>query len=255
MSWFAIGPAVYAAFAGSLVEFVEALTIVLAVGTIRGWRSALGGTALAVALLVLLLAALGSAIIQIPLPPLQLLLGGLTLLFGLRWLRKAMLRSAGALAPRDETAKFARQAAASASSGLGAGSWDPEALGTTFRVTLIEGIEAVFVVLAVGTTSPGSLRPAVAGAGLALLTVCLLGVLLRRPLARIPDNPLKLGVGICLCGMATFWIGEGASLPWPGGDWSMLALIAGYAATTAATIGLCRVRRRRPEGPADGVRS
>ncbi len=242
MSWFSFGPAVYAAFAGTLVEFLEALTIVLAVGTTRGWRGALGGTGLAVVVLLLLLVGLGNGITRIPLQPLRVALGALTLLFGMRWLRKAVLRAGGVIPLRDELAAYGRQRAASASTGPG-GRWDRDALGTTFRVTLIEGVEATFIVLATGAASPGAMTPAVLGAVAALLSVCLLGMLLRRPVASIPDNPLKLGVGICLCSMGTFWLGEGEALSWPGGGWSLLALLAGFTLAAAAGVAACRVLR------------
>ena len=236
-------PAIYAAFAGTLVEFLEALTVVLAVGATRGWRGALGGAGLAVAALLALLAALGGEVARLPLRPLQLMLGALTLLFGLRWLRKAMLRAAGVIPLRDEASAYRRQQAASAAAGAPRGRWDGEAMATTFRVTLLEGVEAAFIVLAVGAASPGSLAPAVAGAGLALVAVCLLGVVLRRPVTAIPDNLLKLGVGMCLCGLGTFWVGEGEALAWPGGNWSLPALLAGFAAV--AGVGIAVRRRMR----------
>ncbi len=240
MSWLSSAPALYTAFAGTLVEFIEALTIVLAVGTTRGWRGALGGAGLATGVLLLLLAGLGSGITRIPLQPLRVALGSLTLLFGMRWLRKAMLRSAGVIPLRNEHAAYGRQLAASAS-GPRRTRWDRDALGTTFRVTVIEGVEAIFIVLATGAAAPGAMAPAVIGAAAALFLVCLLGVLLRRPIAAIPDNPLKLGIGICLCALGTFWLGEGEALPWPGGDWSLLALLAGFALAAAAGIAACRV--------------
>lgn len=243
MSWLSSAPALYTAFAGTLVEFIEALTIVLAVGTTRGWRGALGGAGLATGFLLLLLAGLGSGITRIPLQPLRVALGALTLLFGMRWLRKAMLRSAGVIPLRDERAAYGRQLAASAS-GPRRTLWDRDALGTTFRVTVIEGVEAIFIVLATGAAAPGAMAPAVIGAAAALFLVCLLGVLLRRPIAAIPDNPLKLGIGICLCALATFWLGEGEALSWPGGDWSLPGLLAGFALAAATGIATGRVLHR-----------
>ena len=242
MSWLSSAPALYATFTGTLVEFLEALTIVLAVGTTRGWRGALGGAALAIGVLLLLLAGLGSGITRIPLHPLRMALGALTLLFGMRWLRKAMLRSAGVIPLRDERAAYGRQLAAS-KAGPRRTPWDRDALGTTFRVTVIEGVEAIFIVLATGAASPGAMVPAVTGAAAALFLVCLLGVLLRRPIAAIPDNPLKLGIGICLCALGTSWLGGGGAQPWPGGDWSRPILLAGFALAAAAGIAACRVLR------------
>ncbi len=240
MSWFD-APATYAAFVGTFVEFLEALTIVLAVGTTRGWRDALGGAILAIGVLLLVLIAVGGEMTRMPLQPLQAALGGLTLLFGMRWLRKAMLRAAGVIALRDELGVYRRQRDRLASIGTRRRGWDREAVATTFRVTLIEGMEAIFIVLAIAAATPrNGIAFAAAGSAAALLSICLLGFLLRRPIALIPDNALKLGVGICLCGLGTLWLGEGEALPWPGGDWSLPALLAGYAVVAAAGIGLCR---------------
>lgn len=250
MGWLYLGPSVYSAFAGTLVEFLEALTIVLAVGASRGWRGALTGAGLALLLLLALLAVLGDGIRAIPLLPLQLVLGSLTLLFGIRWLRKAMLRAAGVIPLRNEMEAYARQRTASGSFRYPRGRWDAEAIGTTFRVTLLEGVEAVFVVLATGAASPGGLLPASLAAAAALLVVCLLGIMLRRPVVMIPDNLLKLGVGVSLCALGTFWIGEGEAVMWPGGGWSLLTLLAGYAAAAAAGIAWCRNLRDRRQPPA-----
>ncbi len=204
MAWFSSGSAVFASFAGTFVEFLEALTIVLAVGATRGWRSALGGAVLAACVLLLVLIGLGDTITRIPLRPLQEVLGGLTLLFGMRWLRKAMLRAAGVIPLRDELGAYDRQRDLFASNGPRRRGWDPEALGTTFRVTLVEGVEAVFIVLAIGGAAPrGGMMPAMGGSAVALVSVCLLGFLLRRPIALIPDNTLKLGAGLCLCSLGT----------------------------------------------------
>ena len=250
MGWLYLGPSIYSAFAGTLVEFLEALTIVLAVGASRGWRGALTGAGLALLLLLALLAVLGDGIRTIPLLPLQLFLGSLTLLFGIRWLRKAMLRAAGVIPLRNELESYARQRAASTLSGGLHRRWDAEAIGTTFRVTLLEGMEAVFVVLATGAASPGSLMPASLAAAAALLLVCLLGTMLRRPVGVIPDNLLKLGVGVSLCSLGTFWIGEGEAVTWPGDGWSLLALLSGYAAAAAAGIVWCRSLQNRRQPPA-----
>ena len=252
MGWLYDAPAGYAAFVGTFVEFLEALTIVLAVGTTRSWRDALAGAALATGVLLLVLIRVGDEMTRIPLRPLQAVLGGLTLLFGMRWLRKAMLRAAGVIPLRDELGVYGRQRDRLASGGSrhrgrgDRGNWDWEALGTTFRVTLIEGMEVIFIVLAIGAATPGSgTTSAILGSAAALGSVCLLGFLLRRPIALIPDNPLKLGVGLCLCSLGTLWLGEGESLSWPGGDWSLPVLLAAYAVTAAAGIAVCRRITRR----------
>ena len=245
MGWVYLGPTVYSAFAGTFVEFLEALTVILAVGASRGWRSALAGSALAILLLLALLAVLGGGMRNIPLQPLQLLLGGLTLLFGMRWLRKVMLRMAGVIPLRNESLVYARQRSAFEPIGRCDGYWDREAISATFRVTLLEGVEASYVVLAVGTAASAGMAPALLGAAAALLTVCLLGLLLRKPVVAIPDNVLKLGVGISLCSLGTFWIGEGEAVAWPGGSWSLLVLLTGYATAAAVGTAWCRRSWRR----------
>ncbi|MGH7076831.1 MAG: COG4280 domain-containing protein [Acetobacteraceae bacterium] len=239
-AWTTVAPAVSAAFLGALVEAVEALTIVLAVATVRGWRPAsLGAIAgfVALALIVLLL---GPLLDRVPLFVLQLTIGILLLLFGMRWLRKAILRAAGVIASRDEEATYSRQRHALEQMGGQVRRWDGVAIATAFKITMIEGIEVVFIVIAMGAAGHGLLAPAGAGALAALLVVLLLGLLLHRPVASIPENLLKLVVGILLTSFGTFWAGEGMGLPWPGGDWSVLALLGGYTAITLVITRCCR---------------
>jgi uncharacterized membrane protein len=240
------GPAIVAAFLASLVEFVEALTVVLAVGVVCGWRPALTGTGLALAALGALVVVLGPALQRIPLDLVQLVVGGLLLLFGMRWLRKAILRAAGVIPLHDEAAVFAEETralgrpAATATSG-----WDAPAIAAPFKIVMLEGIEVVFIVVAIGATS-GRLLPASVGAAAALVAIILLGLALHRPLAAIPENALKFAVGVLLCAFGTFWVGEGIGIAWPGEDWSILALIAGFLATAALAVPLCRARRLVP---------
>ena len=246
IDWTHAGPTVLAAFLASLVEFVEAMTVVLAVGAVRGWRGALGGTGLALVVLAALVLALGPALTRIPLDLVQLGLGALLLLFGMRWLRKAILRSAGIIALHDEDALYASQTAAlrklgPRSGGIGAG-WDRVAVDAAFKITMIEGIEVVFIVVALGATGRGLLWPASLGAIAALLLVVALGLLLHRPVASIPENTLKFVVGLLLSAYGTFWMGEGMGLAWPGGDWSIAGLIAGFAVVSVGTTTLCRRR-------------
>ena len=225
-----------AAFLASLVEFIEALTVVLAVGAVRGWRGALGGSGLALLVLLALIAILGPALTQIPLQAVQLGVGTLLLLFGLRWLRKAMLRAAGTIPLHDEAAAYAEQRQSLmgfARTDLG---WDRLAMTTAFKITMLEGIEVVFIVVAIGAAGRGLLVPASLGALAALAVVVLLGLLLHRPVASIPENALKLTVGVLLSAFGTFWIGEGMGLEWPGADWSLLGLIAGYAVTALLIV-------------------
>jgi Ca2+/H+ antiporter, TMEM165/GDT1 family len=247
IGWAHAGPSVLAAFLASLVEFVEALTVVLAVGTVRGWRSALAGTALALLTLAVLVIALGPALARIPLATVRLVVGTLLLLFGLRWLRKAILRAAGIIPLHDETAAYAAETdlLSHGARRLLAG-WDTVAVAAAFKIVMLEGIEVVFIVIAIGAVS-GLLVPAGLGAGAALLVVVALGIVLHRPLARIPENTLKFLVGVLLSAFGAFWVGEGAGLAWPGADWSVLGLIAAFLALALLMVGLCRDRGVRVE--------
>jgi len=242
IDWTHAGPTVLAAFLASLVEFVEALTIVLAVGAVRGWRGALGGTGLALLVLLALVVALGPALTQIPQDLVQLGVGTLILLFGMRWLRKAILRSAGVIPLHDEEAAFAKETASLRGlGGIGQG-WDRVAVSTAFKITMIEGIEVVFIVIALGAAGSGLLLPASLGALAALLVVVALGLALHRPVAMIPENTLKFVVGVLLCAFGTFWVGEGMGLQWPGDDLSIPALNAGFLTLALLAVPMCRAR-------------
>jgi uncharacterized membrane protein len=250
IDWTHAAPSMLAAFLASLVEFVEALTIVLAVGAVRGWRGALAGSGLALLVLLALTAALGPALTRIPLGLVQLGLGALLLLFGMRWLRKAVLRAAGAIPLHDEDAAYARQTAALRAAGGAGPGWDRVAVSTAFKITMIEGVEVVFIVVALGAAGSGLLVHAGLGAAAALLVVIGLGVLLHRPVAAIPENTLKFAVGVLLCAFGTFWAGEGMGCTWPGGDWSVPALNAGFLAAALIAVRLCRRRAPAPVSPA-----
>ncbi len=243
IQWTSAAPSVLASFMASMVEFVEALTIVLAVGVVRGWRSALLGTAAALLVLVALVAALGPSLTRIPLPVVQLVVGTLLLLFGLRWLRKAILRAAGVLALHDEAMAFQAETAALRRQGVaGSRAVDMLAFMTSFKIVMLEGIEVIFIVIAIGASGQMML-PASVGAVMALLVVVVLGLWLHRPLARVPENTLKFGVGVMLSAFGTFWVGEGVGVVWPGADWSLLALIAVYLAVALTLVPACaRVR-------------
>jgi len=230
MSWGITTPSVtvaIAAFLASIVEFVEALTIVLAVGTVRGWRPALIGAGAGAILLVALVAVFGPLLSDVPINWLQLVVGLLLLLFGMRWLRKAVLRSAGIIALHDEVAIFAKETESLQIRGAPMGRWDPIALITSFKAVVLEGLEVIFIVIAVGSAGD-TLVPAAVGAGTALLLVVIVGVVVHRPLAQVPENTLKFTVGVLLSGFGIFWIGEGAGLPWPGEDLAIIGLIAGF---------------------------
>ncbi len=235
-----VGTSVLASFLASMVECVEALTVVLAVGTVRGWRSAMAGAGAALLVLTLIVTALGSALTRVPLRSLQLWVGALLLLFGLRWLRKAILRSAGLIPLHDEEAAFTRSEAALRAGAGVLGGLDKLGFGTAFNIVMLEGTEVVFIVIAIGAGGAGLLLPASLGAVAALITVVALGVLLHRPLARVPENTLKFTVGVLLSAFGTFWVGEGLGLPWPGNDLSILGLLAGYLLVAFAMVATCR---------------
>lgn len=239
LNWAHAGPTVAAAFLASLVEFVEALTVVLAVGAVRGWRHALAGAGLGLLVLMALVAALGPALAHAPLDLLQLVVGALLLLFGLRWLRKAILRWGGLIALHDEAAAYAKETAALQDGPAVAGAWDRMAIAAAFQIVILEGVEVVFIVIALSAAG-GLLLPAMAGAAAALIVVVGLGLLLHRPLAQVPENALKFIVGVLLSAFGTFWVGEGIGLAWPGADWSIAGLIAAYLALALLLTPLVR---------------
>ncbi len=243
IDWKHIGPVFLAAFLASLVEFVEALTIVLAVGVTRGWRWALVGAGAGAIVLILLTAAFGPALQLAPLATLQIVVGVLLLLFGMRWLRKAILRAAGVISLHDEEKIFHRQTTSLGALGLSfgtkttRGAFDGIAFITSFKAVMIEGLEVVFIVIAVGATG-GMLVPGSIGAAAAACVVVLLGFILHRPLARIPENTLKFSVGVLLSAFGVFWIGEGLGARWPGEDWAILGLATGFLAFSALGVAL-----------------
>ncbi len=244
-------PTAGAAFLASAVECVEAATIVLAVGTVRGWRSALSGTALGLLALAVLVAVLGSALTGIPQHLLQLALGLLLLLFGMRWLRKAILRAAGVIPLHDEEALFRSETAnlrlAQVSQRYGV---DPVATATAFKAVLVEGVEVAFIVIAVSAGGPGLLPAALAGALAAVVLVVLAAAAVHRPLARVPENTLKFAVGVVISAFGIFWVGEGLGLAWPGQD--LFLLVIGAALLGTALLGVrLAARPRALAGAAD----
>ncbi len=242
LDWGHAGPTVLAAFLASLVEFIEALTVVLAVGAVRGWKGALGGAGLALLVLLAIVVVLGPTLAAIPIDVVQLGVGTLLLLFGMRWLRKAILRAAGVIPLHDEAALFEKEVATLRGLARVTQGWDRVAVTTAFQITMVEGIEVVFIVIAMGAAGGGLLVPASLGAIAALVLVVALGLVLHRPVSSIPENTLKFTVGILLSSFGTFWIGEGAGLAWPGADWSLLGLVAGFLGVALATVSRCRVR-------------
>jgi Ca2+/H+ antiporter, TMEM165/GDT1 family len=235
-----------ASFAGSFVEAVEALTIVLAVGLARGWRPALSGAAAALAALALIVVLLGPLVGAIPVRALQGVVGVLLLMFGLRWLRKAILRAVGVVALHDEDAAFQRQTRelSEAEPGRAPGA-DWIAGATAFKAVLLEGIEVVFIVIAVGAAR-GLLGLASAGALAACMAVAAIGAAIHRPLARVPENALKFVVGVMLSAFGLFWTGESLGVEWPGGDAAILAFAALFLGVAAALIAVLKPRSAKP---------
>jgi Ca2+/H+ antiporter, TMEM165/GDT1 family len=240
MIWTSAAPAVSAAFLGSMVEAVEALTIVLAVASVRGWRPAGLGALSGLALLAVIVLALGPLLNRAPLHLLQFLIGILLLLFGMRWLRKAILRAAGLIPLHDETKAFAqetellREQARQHEARL-----DWVAGLASFKAVLLEGIEVVFIVLAVGA-GHGLLVPASIGAVAACLLVVAVGFALHRPLARVPENTLKFVVGVMLSAFGVFWTGEGLGVTWPGEDLAIIAFAVVFLVTALLAVTLAR---------------
>lgn len=230
-----------AVFLACAVEAVEATTIVLAAGTVRDWRSALTGVAAGVAVLAVVVAILGPAVSALPLQPLRLVVGGLLLVFGLQWLRKAILRASGFKALHDEDAIFARQRAAAQAAGAGgrAGVRDWYAFTLSFKGVVLEGLEVVFIVLTFGTNQHDVGLAATAGLA-AVVAVVLAGVAVRAPLARVPENTLKFVVGIMLTAFGTFWGAEGAGARWPGADAALVVLVPAIAVFALALVAVLR---------------
>jgi Ca2+/H+ antiporter, TMEM165/GDT1 family len=225
-NWSTVAPAITAAFLASIVEVVEAFTIVLAVATLRGWRPAAVGTAGGLAVLAGIVLLLGPVLDRIPITSLQLAIGILLLLFGMGWLRKASLRAGGVIPLHDEDAIFAAEAAALAEQA----SRQRRNLGwaagiTALKAVLLEGLEVVFIVIAVGA-GRGLLVPASLGALAACVLVLAIGAVVHRPLSRVPENNLKFGVGVMLSAFGVFWTGEGLGIAWPGQDLALLLFAA-----------------------------
>jgi uncharacterized membrane protein len=237
-------------FVACAVEAVEALTIVLAAGLTRDWRSTFQGMAAALVVLAAVVAALGPALTLFPLGVLRLVVGGLLAVFGLMWLRKAILRASGYKGLHDEAGIYERQVAAArtASAGGRYGVRDWYAFTLSFKGVLLEGLEVVFIVITFGENQ-GNVGLATLGAAAAVLVVAAVGVAARAPLARVPENTMKFGVGIMLTSFGTFWGAEGAGVHWPGNDAALLVLIPVYVLVCLGYTAL--LRRTRAATPAD----
>lgn len=217
---------ILASFLASSVEMVEALTIVLAMGMTRGWRATLVGVAAALVALALVVAVLGPALTLIPIDALRLFVGTLLLIFGLQWLRKAILRASGYKALHDETAIFQREVKeASAVGTVVRAGLDWYGFTVSFKGVFLEGLEVVFIVLTFGSTQ-GSIPTAALGAAAAVVLVGVVGVLVQQPLSQVPENTMKFAVGLMLTTFGIFWGGEGARVQWPGEDAAILGILA-----------------------------
>jgi uncharacterized membrane protein len=235
-------------FLACAVEAVEALTIVLAVGVTRSWKSALSGTGAAIVVLALLTAVLGPALTALPINALRVVVGALLLIFGLQWLRKAILRASGLKALHDETEAYAHETAAAREAGAVGQGIDAYSFTIAFKGVLLEGLEVVFIVLTFGANQQ-RVGLAAAAAALAVLLVIAAGVVAHAPLARVPENALKFGVGVMLTSFGMFWGAEGAGVDWPGGDAALLVLIP---STLLFAFGLVAMLRRRITSAAPG---
>jgi len=236
-------------FLACAVEAVEAVTIVLAAGTARDWRSALTGVAAGIICLAVIVGAIGPAVSVIPLGGLRLFVGGLLLIFGLQWLRKAILRASGLKALHDESLIYARElaTAGSADSARRGPVADWYAFTLSFKGVLLEGLEVAFIALTFGSNQHDIPLAALAAA-VAILVVSGLGLAIRKPLARVPENTLKFIVGTMLTSFGLFWGGEGAGARWPGGDAALLVLIP--AVGLFALLLVAVLRRGRASSPA-----
>lgn len=229
-----------AVFGASAVEMVEALTIVVAAGTARGWRPALRGAGAALALLAVLVVAGGVPLVRYtPIDALRMAVGAMLLLLGLSWLRKAVLRAAGVLAAHDEDAIYADTVRELSLDATARSPHDRAAFSVSFKGVFLEGIEVVLIVISLGA-SQHRLGQAAGAAVLAALVVAGVGVVVARQLSEVPENAMKLVVGVMLTSFGTFWIGEGAGVRWPGSDGFLPALVALFALSAAASVAWVR---------------
>jgi len=232
-----------ASFLASAVEMVEALTIVLAAGVTRGWRSALIGVGAGLVVLAVVTAALGPALTVIPINALRLVIGALLLIFGLQWLRKAILRASGYKALHDEDAIFQKEMQAAQAQGtVTRANLDWYAFTLCFKGVFLEGLEVAFIVITFGAAEH-QVGLAALGAAAALIIVLIAGAILHRPLSRVPENTLKFAVGLLLSAFGTFWASEGVGVNWPGSDGAILAILVVYLAVSLGYVWLLRRQR------------
>jgi uncharacterized membrane protein len=231
---------VVAVFLTSCVEMVEALTIVLAVGHTRGWRSCFEGVVAALGALVVLVAVVGPALVRVPLATLHLVIGIILLIFGMQWLRKAILRSSGLKEMSDEDVRYQKTVASLDASDV-MNSRDQVAFVVAFKGVFLEGLEVVIAVITLGT-SAHRLGLAALVASVAVVLVAVVGALVSKQLTNVPENAMKMGVGIMLTSYGTFWTGEGLKVRWPGGDVELLVLVGIYLVVTWLFVAVLRRR-------------
>jgi uncharacterized membrane protein len=231
-----------AVFLACTVEAVEALTIVLAVGMTRSWRSTFVGIGAAVIVLGGVTAALGPALTALPLDVLRVAVGGLLLVFGLQWLRKAILRASGHKALHDERQIYENELSAARAAGRPPGRIDPYSFTISFKGVFLEGLEVIFIVLTFGANQH-RVGLAAAAAGVAVALVVIAGIAIHAPLARVPENTMKFAVGVMLTSFGTFWGAEGAGAHWPGSDAALLVLIPSILLFSLAAVGVMKGRR------------
>jgi uncharacterized membrane protein len=237
-------------FLACAVEAVEALTIVLAVGMTRSWRSTFTGVGAAIVALAVLTAALGPALTSLPINTLRVVVGGLLLVFGLQWLRKAILRASGFKKLHDEDQIYSDELAAAESAGSVGPGFDPYSFTVSFKGVFLEGLEVIFIVLTFGANQHDIGLAAVAAA-VAVVAVVVAGTAVHAPLARVPENTMKFGVGVMLTSFGLFWGAEGAGAHWPGNDAILAALIP---ATLVFALGLVAMLKRRTRSGATEMR-
>lgn len=232
------------AFLASVVEWVEAFTIVLAVGNTRGWRSPIWGVVGGLASLTLIVVVFGTPLViyhdQIT-QTFHILIGLLLLLFGMRWLRKAILRFAGIIAEHDEALIYQREVADLRAQGVALERWDNVGFWISYKAVLVEGLEVAFIVLAVGATGGAALQAGIAGAIAAFVVVLLAGLALHKPLSFVPENFMKFVVGCMLTTFGIFWGGEGLLVDWPAGDATLLLILVGVVLVSVVGIRMLAV--------------
>ena len=239
-------PLILTVFVACVVEAVEALTIVLATGITREWKSTFQGMAVALVVLAVITAAVGPAISYLPLTALRIVVGALLAIFGLQWLRKAVLRATGYKALHDEASAYLREVTAAKEAAVerrrGVSDWYSFTLA--FKGVLLEGLEVVFIVITFGDNQK-NIGAAVIGAAAAIIVVTVTGIAVRAPLTKVPENWMKFAVGVMLTSFGTFWGAEGAGVAWPGNDAALLVLVPVVALAAAACILWLRSRKNR----------